>query len=353
MTQVCLQFIRKETGIAAEDFVVLAFGKLGGGAELQLGPRLRLPVRRRRRDGTGDRAATDPGHDRVDGPGVHYRVDMRLRPWGSPAHSSARWRRTSTTSRRTAQLWEKQGSSRRGPSPGNLTMGYKALNKIEGHHLRGGAGRGPRERPGHEGRDRDLPGTERPVVGAGQGGKGSIRDVEFLTQYLQLAYGGLERRIRSKGTLDGLIRLAEFDFIQADEYRQLSGGYVFLRTVEHALQLLHNQAEHALPDNPARAGLPGGPARLAGGRGSSSTSKGTAAPSAGSLRSTSSTEGGDGLARPQRPGSREPAPGDAAASYQDVYSPEQTRRHLEMLQELRDARIVRAAATPRTEGCGR
>ena len=46
------------------------------------------------------------------------------------------------------------------------------------------------------------------------------------------------------------MRLAEFDLLRADEYRQLSSGYVFLRTIEHSLQLMHNKQEHSLPDSP-------------------------------------------------------------------------------------------------------
>jgi glutamate-ammonia-ligase adenylyltransferase len=55
--------------------------------------------------------------------------------------------------------------------------------------------------------------------------------------------------VRSIGTLDGLVRLAEFGFLQADEYRRLADGYVFLRTVEHALQLAHHKQTHSLPED--------------------------------------------------------------------------------------------------------
>ncbi|MBL4883262.1 MAG: glutamine synthetase adenylyltransferase, partial [Planctomycetaceae bacterium] len=83
-----------------------------------------------------------------------------------------------------------------------------------------------------------------------KGGKGSIRDIEFMTQYLQLSQGMHHPEIRSINTSDGLIKLAEFDFIQADEYRQLANGYVFLRTIEHALQLTHYKQIHHLPNEP-------------------------------------------------------------------------------------------------------
>jgi glutamate-ammonia-ligase adenylyltransferase len=80
-------------------------------------------------------------------------------------------------------------------------------------------------------------------------GFGSIRDVEFITQYLQLKYGGERPELRTFNTLEGLIRLAEFGYLRSDEYRQLSTGYLFLRNVEHALQLMHNKQLHQLPRN--------------------------------------------------------------------------------------------------------
>ncbi|MDA1231713.1 MAG: hypothetical protein O2856_13145, partial [Planctomycetota bacterium] len=78
-------------------------------------------------------------------------------------------------------------------------------------------------------------------------GVGSIRDIEFLVQSLQLIHGEREPRILSFNTLDSLVRLAEFGLISAAWYRQLRAGYVFLRTIEHSLQLLHNQQTHELP----------------------------------------------------------------------------------------------------------
>ncbi|MFO1022177.1 MAG: glutamine synthetase adenylyltransferase [Planctomycetales bacterium] len=81
-------------------------------------------------------------------------------------------------------------------------------------------------------------------------GTGSIRDIEFVTQYLQLINGGENPAVRSFNTLNALIRLTDFDLLQADEYRILTDGYIFLRKIEHALQLLHNKQTHNLPTDP-------------------------------------------------------------------------------------------------------
>ncbi|MGO4611457.1 hypothetical protein AB4142_34490, partial [Variovorax sp. 2RAF20] len=78
---------------------------------------------------------------------------------------------------------------------------------------------------------------------------GSIRDIEFVTQCLQLIHGGENRHVRSINTLDALVRLADLGYLPADEYRQLTSGYVFLRTIEHALQLMHHKQTHSLPED--------------------------------------------------------------------------------------------------------
>ncbi|MDB5390851.1 MAG: (Glutamate--ammonia-ligase) adenylyltransferase, partial [Planctomycetaceae bacterium] len=81
-------------------------------------------------------------------------------------------------------------------------------------------------------------------------GVGSIRDVEFTVQYLQLLHGDSRPEVRTFNTLEALVRLTEADLLQADEYRILTDGYVFLRKVEHALQLLHYKQSHQLPIDP-------------------------------------------------------------------------------------------------------
>ena len=82
-------------------------------------------------------------------------------------------------------------------------------------------------------------------------GEGSIRDAEFVAQYLQLAYGGRQPELRTGHTLDALARLVENGYLTADEYRILVEGYTFLRTVEHYLQILDYRQTHTLPADPA------------------------------------------------------------------------------------------------------
>src|SRR5262249_10882778 len=78
-------------------------------------------------------------------------------------------------------------------------------------------------------------------------GAGSIRDIEFVTQFLQMAHGGQLPGVRRFNTLDGLVRLADLPLLQADEYRRLTIAYAFFRKIEHSLQLMHYKQAHSLP----------------------------------------------------------------------------------------------------------
>ena len=80
---------------------------------------------------------------------------------------------------------------------------------------------------------------------------GGIRDIEFHIQALQLLYGGQDPWLRERNSLRALHRLAERGYLSWEESGRLAHGYVFLRTVEHRLQLLHALQTHTLPADPS------------------------------------------------------------------------------------------------------
>ncbi|HEY6201389.1 MAG TPA: bifunctional [glutamate--ammonia ligase]-adenylyl-L-tyrosine phosphorylase/[glutamate--ammonia-ligase] adenylyltransferase, partial [Candidatus Binatia bacterium] len=83
-------------------------------------------------------------------------------------------------------------------------------------------------------------------------GMGGLVDIEFLTQMLQLKYGGGRRRIQTQGTLDALKGLDAERIIRPPEYRALSKGYLFLRRLDHRLRLERNESLDVLERDPAR-----------------------------------------------------------------------------------------------------
>ncbi len=78
-------------------------------------------------------------------------------------------------------------------------------------------------------------------------GEGGIREIEFITQALQLIYGGNETLLQNSNTLESLAILEAVGFLPANECAELSRAYVFLRDAEHRVQLTHGLQSHEIP----------------------------------------------------------------------------------------------------------
>ena len=72
-------------------------------------------------------------------------------------------------------------------------------------------------------------------------GEGGIVDIEFVVQVLQLKHGGKEKGVRNANTLQALKKLKECGFILEKDYADLSESYIFLRTVENRLRIVHDR----------------------------------------------------------------------------------------------------------------
>ncbi|MEJ7616461.1 MAG: hypothetical protein WKF30_05710 [Pyrinomonadaceae bacterium] len=86
-------------------------------------------------------------------------------------------------------------------------------------------------------------------------GRGGIREIEFIAQALQLAYGGADVWLQAPHTLISLGRLSDRSIISEREYTNLSEAYAFLRKLEHRLQMDQGLQTHALPDELRRRAL--------------------------------------------------------------------------------------------------
>ena len=77
-------------------------------------------------------------------------------------------------------------------------------------------------------------------------GRGGIREIELFAQVFQLIYGGETPDLRTGHTLTALDQLGAHGFIDADVQRDLAAAYIFLRNVEHGLQVAQGQQTHTL-----------------------------------------------------------------------------------------------------------
>jgi len=80
-------------------------------------------------------------------------------------------------------------------------------------------------------------------------GRGGIREVEFFIQALQLVYGGKYHSLRRISTLVALAALAEEGLVERDMETSLREAYLFLRRVEHRVQMVLHRQTHSVPLN--------------------------------------------------------------------------------------------------------
>lgn len=248
LIQVCLTLAAWRSGTSLTGFAVIALGKLGGG-ELNYSSDIDLLFLAR-----DDAAAyARLGQQLIDSlarmtpQGFLYRVDMRLRPWGGVGALVSSFDGYLNYLNHQARLWEKQALLKARPVAGDEQLGRDFIHAVE-PPLFTDAAEVVRANV-HRMKQR----TESYLQQRGRHwgevklGEGSIRDVEFVVQYLQLAHGGQHPQIRSGTTLEALTHLLNAGFLTTPDYRILADGYVFLRAVEHYLQLMHYRQTSTLP----------------------------------------------------------------------------------------------------------
>lgn len=79
-------------------------------------------------------------------------------------------------------------------------------------------------------------------------GRGGIREIEFFAQTQQMIAGGRHPQLRVRPTLEALDILAKNNWITFAARDEMAAAYVFLRRVEHRLQMVADEQTHSLPD---------------------------------------------------------------------------------------------------------
>jgi glutamate-ammonia-ligase adenylyltransferase len=78
-------------------------------------------------------------------------------------------------------------------------------------------------------------------------GRGGIREIEFFVQTQQLIAGGRDRMLRGRGTRPMLQALVAKGWINETTRLALDEAYVFLRMLEHRLQMVRDEQTHTVP----------------------------------------------------------------------------------------------------------
>ncbi|RDV02121.1 bifunctional [glutamine synthetase] adenylyltransferase/[glutamine synthetase]-adenylyl-L-tyrosine phosphorylase [Undibacter mobilis] len=80
-------------------------------------------------------------------------------------------------------------------------------------------------------------------------GRGGIREIEFFAQTQQLIAGGRNLHLRDRDTLTTLDKLCDDGWIGSDARGEMKAAYLFLRSVEHRLQMINDEQTQELPES--------------------------------------------------------------------------------------------------------
>jgi glutamate-ammonia-ligase adenylyltransferase len=232
-------------------FAVLAVGRLGG-AELSYASDLDVIFVF---DGTGatafeeaDRVATSLMRF-IGGStpaGRIYEIDASLRPEGKQGQVARSLDAYRAYWERYALVWERQAMLRARPIAGDLALGQHLLDELAPHIWSGLSAEDAREIRRMKARiERErLPAGEDPAFHL-KLGRGSLSDIEFTAQLLQLEHG-----VAATGTGEAITRLVTTDALDPDDAELLLEAYRFCERTRNRWFLVNSAPGDALPTRP-------------------------------------------------------------------------------------------------------
>ncbi len=176
--------------------------------------------------------------------GYVYRVDLRLRPMGRRGNIAYSLREHVQYYDTWGETFERFALIKARPVAGDRALGQRFLELVQPFVYRKYLDHAAleeifrykeRAEKSHGDVDRDV-----------KVGPGGIREIELFAQALQLTYGAEYPVVREANTLAALRALLAAGLIGEQIRDDLSRAYVLLRTVEHRLQIVHEQQTHAL-----------------------------------------------------------------------------------------------------------
>lgn len=181
--------------------------------------------------------------------GALFRVDLRLRPEGmvGPLASSLEDALHYYAGR--GRTWERLAFLKAKPIAGNLRVGQALIKGLTPFVYGNEEDEGQVFPAIHSLRSQIMAKMIRrgEVDRHVKLGIGGIREIEFIVQALQLRWGQAYPKIRDRQTLKALVKLRHIEKLTAQEARLLKESYVFLRNLEHKLQMVHEFQTHLLP----------------------------------------------------------------------------------------------------------
>ena len=191
--------------------------------------------------------------------GFVYRVDMRLRPFGTQGPLVLSFDAFEEYYQTHGRDWERYALIRARAVSGDMVLAAELLERLRPfiyrRYIDFGTLQSLRSLKVVMEQEVARKGMEHSV----KHGPGGIREIEFTAQAFQMVRGGRTPALRYRRLLTVLARLGELDLLPAHAVESLGAAYRFLRTAEHRLQQADDRQEHMLPlDEAARTRIAAG-----------------------------------------------------------------------------------------------
>lgn len=182
------------------------------------------------------------------GESLIFRVDTRLRPFGDNGPMVMSFDAMEIYYQTQGRDWERYAFIKARPVAGDIEAGYVLLKKLNPFVYRRYFDYGAFESFRDMKKRIELQVRNRRLKHNIKLGAGGIREIEFFGQIFQMIRGGVEPEFQERKILSVLTLLVREGFIDSKTGDELKRAYVFLRQVEHRLQIYNDQQTHEIPD---------------------------------------------------------------------------------------------------------
>tara|TARA_Y100001935_G_scaffold250375_1_gene250395 strand:+ start:140 stop:2950 length:2811 start_codon:yes stop_codon:yes gene_type:complete len=180
--------------------------------------------------------------------GFVFRVDLRLRPFGSSGPLVISFNSMEKYLRDQARAWERYAMVKARAITGSSQEKQFIEGKIKAFVYRSYVDYGVIE-PIRKIKQRiDFKLNNGKLDSNIKVGWGGIREIEFLGQAFQLVRGGRDLDLQERSILLILGILGNKDFLKKDTIIELKSAYIFLRRVENRLQAWRDEQTHEIPN---------------------------------------------------------------------------------------------------------
>ena len=182
--------------------------------------------------------------------GYVFRVDLRLRPDAGATQVAISTDAAESYYEGMGQNWERAAFIKARACAGDPETGARFLKSIEPFIWRRHLDFAAIEDIHSIKRQIHAHGGHGDIAVAGHNiklGRGGIREIEFFAQTQQLILGGRIPSLRQRRTFDALDALRARGLVTDETTADLKAAYVFLRTLEHRLQMIEDEQTHSVP----------------------------------------------------------------------------------------------------------